>query len=166
MTFKIDQRVVYPAFGVGQIVGKVSKRFFEAQLLDYYEIVNDRSTVWVQVHDAVAKGLRALTRQDELANYREVLGGRPVGLNQDARQRQADFHGQLRRYTMQDLCEMVRDLSARGWSKPLGEYDASGLRKSRIGLCQEWAVADGISIIEANAEVDRLLLTARQTYQT
>ncbi len=164
MLFKVDECVVYPAVGVARIVGLVTKRFFAAELLEYYEVVNERSTVWVAVNEASAKGLRRLTRKDELAHYRDVLRGRPGVMNDDSRQRQADFRGRLRRGTLQDLCEIVRDLSARGWSKPLGEYDAAGLRQGRDGLCQEWAAADGVSLAEATAEVNLLLLVARQAF--
>ncbi len=164
MLFQVDERVVYPAVGVGRIVGLVTKRFFAAELLEYYEVVNDRSTVWVEVNEASAKGLRRLTRKEELAHYRSVLRGRPGALNDDSRQRQTDFRSRLRRGTLLDLCETVRDLSARGWAKPLGEYDSAGLRLAREGLCQEWAAADGVSLVEATAEVNLLLLAARQTF--
>jgi RNA polymerase-interacting CarD/CdnL/TRCF family regulator len=166
MPFKVDECVVYPAFGVGRVAGVVTKSFFAGDMLDYYEVVNDRSTVWVEVREASAKGLRRLTRKDELAHYRDVLRGRPTVLNQDPRQRQTDFRDQLRLGTLQALCEIVRDLSARGWVKPLGEYDAAGLRKGRDGLCQEWAAAAGIPLSEAIAEVNLLLLAARQSFSS
>ena len=165
MAFQINDRVVYPAFGVGRVIGLVTKSFSEAAEQPYYEVLGERGTVWVQVRQAATAGLRRLTRKDELAAYRAVLRGRPVGLNQDARQRQTDFRNLLRRGALQDLCEIVRDLSARGWVKPLGEYDAAGLRKGRDGLCQEWAAADGVSLGQATAEVSGLLREARETYQ-
>jgi RNA polymerase-interacting CarD/CdnL/TRCF family regulator len=165
MTFKIDDRVVYPAFGIGRVVGVVTKSFFEAESQSYYEVIGDHSTVWVQVDEGSARGLRRLTRADELAGYRRVVGGQPVALNQDHRQRQLDLKGRLKLGTMQSLCEMVRDLSARSWAKPLNEMDSLALRRSREAVCREWAAAANVPVLQATAELTALLLEGRQKYQ-
>jgi RNA polymerase-interacting CarD/CdnL/TRCF family regulator len=131
----------------------------------YYEVMGERSTMWVQVDESAARGLRRLTRKEELARYRDLLRRRPEPLSPDKQQRQLSARSQLKRGTLQDLCEMVRDLSGHGWRKPLNEADASALRKGRDALCQEWAAADGVSLADAAAEVDALLLQARQAAQ-
>jgi RNA polymerase-interacting CarD/CdnL/TRCF family regulator len=135
----------------------------EAKL--YYEVSGERSTVWVQVDPDSDHGLRRMTRQDELPHYRGVVGSQPVVLNPDHRQRQSDLRGQMRLGTLQGLCEMVRDLSARGWVKPLSESDSQALRRSRDALIQEWAAADGIPLTQASSELNGMLSAARQTYQ-
>ena len=114
MAFKVDEKVVYPAFGVG---------------------------------------------------YRGVLRGQPALLNQDHRQRHLELQTRFKRGTLQDMCEMVRDLSGRGWVKGLSEADSSALRKSREGLLQEWAAADDVTLPEATAEINALLQEGRQTFQ-
>lgn len=165
MPFKVDDIVVYPAFGIGRVVGLVNKSFFEAETQLYYEVLGDRSTVWVQVDEGSARGLRRLTRQDELPHFRTVVGSQPLTLNQDHRQRQTDLRGQLKLGTMQGLCEIVRDLSARGWAKPLNEMDARALRMSREAVSKEWAVAEGIPIPQATAELSALLSEGRTKFQ-
>ena len=164
--FEIDDKVVYPAIGLGRIVGLVEKTLTGAGAQWYYEVSGERSTVWVQVDQISGHGLRRMTRQDELPHYRRVVGGQPVALNPDHRQRQSDLRGQLKLGTLQSLCEIVRDLSARGWIKPLGESDSQSLRRSRAALSQEWAAADGVSVPQASAELNALLVAARNTYQT
>ena len=165
MPFKIDEQVVYRAFGIGRVAALVSKSFFEAESQIYYEVTGDRSTVWVQVDESAARGLRRLTRPDELAHYRDVVGSRPVSLNQDHRQRQLELRGQFKLGTMQGLCEMVRDLSARGWIKPLNEMDSRALRMSREAVCEEWAAAENVPLPQATAELASLLLEARNKFQ-
>jgi RNA polymerase-interacting CarD/CdnL/TRCF family regulator len=76
-----------------------------------------------------------------------------------------DLRSQFKLGTMQGLCEMVRDLSARGWLKPLTETDSRSLRLSRESLAEEWAAADGVSLPQATAELTALLLEARHQYQ-
>ncbi|MCC6191280.1 MAG: hypothetical protein IT318_19840 [Anaerolineales bacterium] len=166
MTFKVDERVVCPAFGVGRIVGLVSKKMLAAadtQL--YYEVMGERSTMWVQVDESAARGLRRLTRKDELGRYRALLRRAPAPLSPDKQQRQQELRSRLKRGTLRDLCETVRDLTGQGWQRPLNEADASALRKGREALCQEWAAADGVTLAEATAEINELLLQARQAAQ-
>ena len=165
MPFKIDEQVVYPAFGIGRVAALVTKSFFEAESQIYYEVTGDRSTVWVQVNECAARGLRRLTRPDELAHFRDVVGGQPVSLNQDHRQRQVELRGQFKLGTMQGLCEMVRDLSARSWLKPLNEMDSRALRMSRDAICEEWAATENIPLPEATAELAGLLLEGRNKFQ-
>jgi RNA polymerase-interacting CarD/CdnL/TRCF family regulator len=164
MSFQIDQRVVYPAFGLGRITRRVTKSFYDADMQEFYEVVGEHSTVWVQVSEAAARGLRPLTRTGALPHFRAVLLSRPVILSTDARQRHRDMAVRLKRGTFQDLCEVVRDLTAHGWQTPLSEYDVLGLKKSLHWLCQEWAAADEVSLTQAMAEVNALLREARRVY--
>ncbi len=165
MPFSVNERVVYPTFGVGRITALVTKSFFDAESQLYYEVKGEHSTVWVQVDESNARGLRRLTRPDELAAFRSVLRSRPVALNPDFRQRQRDMRLRLKLGTLHDVCEVVRDLSGHSWPKALSGYDAEALRKSSDALAQEWAAADSISVAEASAEVTGLLREARQAFQ-
>ncbi len=164
MHFQVNDKVVYPAFGVGRIVALVMKRFVEDENHQYYEVSGPRSTAWVAVAESSASGLRRLTRQDELAQFRAVLRSRPATLNTDHRQRVLDVRAQLKLGTLLAICETVRDLSARGWHKALSESDSHGLRLGRDALCAEWAAADGVTVPEATAEIDALLKEGRVTF--
>jgi CarD family transcriptional regulator len=167
MPYKIDDRVVHPTYGVGRVVGLVSKKF-EAEERQFYEVAIERSTVWVPVDNSSngnGNGLRPLTPKADLNKYRRVLQSSPKPLTQDPRQRRQDLLDRMKVGTFQAMCEAVRDITARGWLKPLSEADTSLLRKAREGLCQEWAASQNISVVEATAEVNALLLEARQTHQ-
>lgn len=43
--------------------------------------------------------------------------------------------------------------------------DSITLRKSREDLCQEWAAAEGVSVLQASEEITALLLEGQQAYQ-
>ncbi len=161
MTFQIDQAVVYPACGIGRIVALVTKRFSEAEARLYYEVAIEKSVVWVPVDSEAASGLRSLTAKNELAHYRGVLRSQPVTLNPHPYQRRLELLSRLKGGLFQDLCEIVRDLTAQSWRKALGEADKLLLRRAREGLCQEWAIAEGVSLLQATEEVDALLREVR-----
>ncbi|HMR63354.1 MAG TPA: hypothetical protein PKE64_05010, partial [Anaerolineae bacterium] len=59
------------------------------------------------------------------------------------------------------MCEIVRDLTASGWQKPLGATAKAILKKTQEKLYQEWAAAAEISIPEATKEIETLLQTTQ-----
>lgn len=157
MSFRVGQAVVYPTFGLGRIAAIVTKTDLDGQSQAFYEVRGEFSTLWVPVSEAAERGLRRVATQAELAPYRSLLQSQPADLSMDARLRQREIQARLRRGTLQDWCEVVRDLNALGSRSALGEYDVVELRKSRNWLNQEWAVAAGMSTAQAAAEIDRLL---------
>lgn len=165
MSLQVDDRVVLPAHGVGSVVGLVDKSFSGAATRQYYEIAVQQGTVWVPVDTSAALGLRSLTGKAELTRYRAVLMSRPAALHPDHRQRRLELLARLKSGRFLDLCEVVRDLTARGWRKALGEADAATLRQLRDGLSREWAAADEVSVGDATREVDALLAEGRRVFQ-
>jgi CarD family transcriptional regulator len=166
MSFQVEDRVVHPAHGVGSVIGLVTRTFSGAATRQYYEVAIHQGTVWVPVEASASAGLRSLTQKADLTHYRAVLASRPAALTPDHRQRRLELLGRLKPGLFQDACEVVRDLTARGWQKALGETDSTTLRQAREGLCREWAAADGVSVGDATREVDALLSEGRRIYHT
>jgi RNA polymerase-interacting CarD/CdnL/TRCF family regulator len=162
--FKIDEAVVYPACGIGRIAGLVTQRFQDQEEREYYEVVTGNSTIWVAVEGAANNGLRRLTGKSELNRYRELLRAAPGAMSADARQRRQDLINRLKDGSFGALCEVVRDLTAMSWRKPLNEADSMALRKSRDSLAEEWSAAANISVQQANEELTAVLGEARATH--
>jgi RNA polymerase-interacting CarD/CdnL/TRCF family regulator len=165
MPFQKDETVVLIGHGVGRIADLVNKSFGSAEHQQYYEVLTERSTVWVAVETAGTHGLRPLTERAELDRYRELLRSRPTPLKSDYHLRRLELQNRQRVGTFEAMCELVRDLAARTWHAALNDVDNSMLRQAQAGLCQEWAAADGVSLPEANSEVAALLLEGRQAWQ-
>jgi len=164
MRFKVGERVVHPAHGIGQIVQIEEKRLFGEEARLYYEVATQKNTVWVPVEVDKTVGLRPLMTKDDLARYRKILKSRPTNLNKDHRQRHLELADRLKQGSFQVMCEVVRDLTARGWQKSLNEADTSSLRKAHEQLCQEWAAAEGVSTTEAAQAIEELLLETKEKY--
>ena len=81
------------------------------------------------------------------------------------RQRQVELTDRLRQGSFKARCEVVRDLSALGWDKPLGDGNATLLRSAHHALDEEWAMAAGVSLREATLEVQALLQEGKQLYK-
>jgi CarD family transcriptional regulator len=165
MQYKAGDSIVHPVYGVGNILRLEEKHLAEDQLRWYYVVMADKSTIWVPVDEAGAAGLREVTCKRDLDQYRSVLQSRPTSLDRDHHKRRLEIHERVKRGSFQSLCEVVRDLSALAWKKPLGENDSSSLKRLQASLSREWAAAAGISVQEATAEIQALLLAASRNYK-
>jgi RNA polymerase-interacting CarD/CdnL/TRCF family regulator len=157
MEFQVGDMVFHPVHGVGHIVRIAERRFIEDHARLYYEIASEKSTVWMPIEASAAIGLRRVTAKRELARYRSVLKSRPAALDDDHGKRRLYIANQLRAGSLQIVCQVVRDLTARGWRRRLTQLDTDTLRKARAELEQEWAAAEGTSVADAGTEIDALL---------
>ncbi len=164
MQFKVSDLVVHSTYGVGRIVEIEEKMFSEKGARLYYKITLPKRTVWIPVEVQEAIGFRLATVKSELDQYRTLLKSPPVPLHKNHHRRHLELVSRLKQGSFQGVCEVVRDLTAWGWRKPLGQTDSSTLQKTRESLYQEWATAAGVSIGEAIKEIEALLRSTRQAY--
>ena len=165
MEFKTGDDVVHPNFGVGNIVKMEERELATSGLRWYYVLAIGTATVWMPVQADGSTTLRAVTRRQDLEQYRTVLSSQPTLLNRDYKKRHLDLIERLTHSSFQVICEIVRDLSALGWDKPMGETDSTLLKKIHGNLRREWAASTGQSPQEAIQEVEALLKAGRVAYQ-
>jgi len=161
MPFKIGDRVIHPRHGLGQVTSLAVKQFVEGEKRPFYEISFPGSTLWVPL-SLSSSGIRKLTVKSEIAHCRRLLEARAAPLNSDPRLRQPQLSLHLKEGTLSAHCEVVRDLTASGWHKPLSGAMSAFLRVTQDVLCQEWAAVEGISLTEAASEIEALLEKGRQ----
>jgi RNA polymerase-interacting CarD/CdnL/TRCF family regulator len=164
MQFKVGDLVVHLAYGVGHIVEIEEKRFSDKGTHLYYKVALAKRMVWMPVETQGASGLRLVTAKSDLDQYRNLLKSHPVPLDKNHHRRHLELVSRLKQGSFQVVCEVVRDLTAWSWRKPLGQTDTATLQKTRESLYQEWATAAGVSITEAIKEVESLLRTTQQAH--
>lgn len=162
MKFKVGDQVVHPQHGLGQVTNLAIKQFVQGEKRPFYEIAFPGSTLWVPL-TLTTSGMRKLTVKREIANCRRLLKARPAPLNDNPRLRQAELSGQLKEGTITANCEVVRDLTASGWHKPLSGTVSAFLNAAQDVLCQEWAAVEDVPLEEAAAEINALLEKGKQT---
>jgi RNA polymerase-interacting CarD/CdnL/TRCF family regulator len=165
MEFKTGDDVVHPNFGVGRIIGLEERELGVSGLRWYHVLAIGTSTIWMPMPADGSTTLRAVTNPQDLEQYRITLSGKPTLLNRDYRKRHLDLIERLTHSSFQVICEIVRDLSALGWSRPMGETDSTLLKKVQDNLRREWAAATGQSPQKAILEVEALLQAGRVAYQ-
>lgn len=166
MEFRSGDGVVHPNYGVGSIVRLEERQLAEANTRWYYVLAFGKTTVWLPVDTVGSSALRLITAPRDLDRYRTLLKSRPVELDRDYKKRRLDINAQLMHGSFQIVCEIVRDLTALGWYRPLAGVDASLLSKVRANLWEEWATSTGRPLPEAIHEVTTLLEAGEQTYKT
>lgn len=164
MQYKVGDYVVHASHGSGQVVAIEEKRLSGDEARLFYAVATHQSTVWVPVDSDSASNLRPVTTKNALAHCRDLLKSRPAPLNTDRRQRYFELTHRLWQSSFEIQCEVVRDLTAYGWPKPLSESDAGALRKVREAVCHEWAAAAGVPLGEAAREITALLQEGRLAY--
>lgn len=157
LMFEVGDTVVHPQHGVGHVVKLENREFERGKICKYYEIsLPEGSIVWVPV-DRAASGLRRVARMSEIDRCREILKSHPLPVTLDGRVRQSELVAYLNRCTISAQCEVVRDLSAFVAHKPAYGTIPAFLEAIRNVLYQEWAMVEGISVLEATVEISSLL---------
>ena len=163
MKFDIGDRVVHPQHGVGYVANLEEKQFEPNVSRRYYVISIPDTTLWVPV-DLPTSGLRKLSGRSELEKCRRVLQSAPLALKPD-RSLLASLADHIKLGTIIAHCEVVRDLTAFGWHKPLYGPVAEFQRTILSVLCQEWAIVEQVSQSEASHEINILLKKGRATHE-
>lgn len=163
MKFNIGDKVVHPQHGVGFVANLEEKQFEPNTSRMYYVISIPDTTLWVPVGLSTS-GLRKLGMRSELDNCRQVLQAAPQPLTSD-RNLLASLIGYINQGTLTAHCEVVRDLAAFGWRKPLYGPISEFQRVIMNVLRQEWAAVEGLSEAEASHEIDLLLKKGRAVHQ-
>ncbi len=163
MHFQANEWIVHPRHGVGRVNKVEERQFGQKPTQGYYEIAIATGTIWVPVEDP-SGGIRRIITKADLDLYRGLLRSRPSPLTPNHKERYLELVERLEECSFQSICEVVRDLMAYSWHKPLNERTGTLLRRTRHLLCAEWAVAGGLTEAKAMREVDALLLQGKETY--
>lgn len=156
MPIKVGDRVIHPQHGLGQVTSLAIKQFVEGEKRPFYEISFPGSTLWVPL-SLTNSGIRKLSAKSEIVNSRRVLKSPAEPLKNDFRLRQTELKNRLKDGTLIARCEVVRDLTAYGWHKPLNGSIAAFLQSTLDVLCQEWAAVEKITPAEAATEIQALI---------
>lgn len=155
--FELGDKVVHPQYGVGYVVSLEDMEFVPGVTERYYKVsIPGGSTVWVPL-DLSKSGLRKLAARGDLDRCRRILKSRPLPLSEESRFRQSELSARLKKATIAVHCEVVRDLSGFGAHKPISGTIGNFLQVTQNVLSQEWAAVEGVSVQEANAEINILL---------
>jgi len=143
MTFKIGDKAVYPAHGVGVIEGIETREIAGTKQTFYVlKIMENGMTIMVPTRNADNIGMREVIAADKIDKVYDILKERDVHLDtQTWNRRYREYMGKIKTGSVFEVAKVLRDLSILKTDKSLsfGERKMFDIAKSL--LVKELAVA-------------------------
>ncbi|MCP3176256.1 CarD family transcriptional regulator [Desulfuromonas sp. KJ2020] len=154
--FKVGDKAVYPAQGVG-VIEAIEAKEFAGQKHEFYvlRIVDSDMLIMVPVSNAGNVGLRGLIGKDQIPSLYDVLGDKQAdasgGVSWSRRQR--EYNEKIKSGDLFEVAEVLRELYLIKEGKELSYGEKKVLELARKLLVKEIALAEGA---EENLVVERL----------
>jgi CarD family transcriptional regulator len=156
--FKIQEFIVYPAHGVGQIVAIEEQEVAGARLeLFVINFVKDKMTLRVPTSKIASVGMRKLAETPMVKKALETLKGRARIKRTMWSRRAQEYEAKINSGDIVAIAEVVRDLY-RSESQPEQSYSERQLYEAALDrLSREVAVVQRITETEAIKEIEAAL---------
>ena len=154
--FRVGDSVVHPFHGVGEVIA-IEQKLLGGERNTYYVVSLGNQTIWVPIKKASGIGLRPVISKRKLGDVIKILRSKADPLADDLRARQQQIAARLTDRSLKSLSEVLRDLNGRGASNKLNESDLNTVRRVKVLLVGEWAVACNITREEAQRQLDAVL---------
>lgn len=157
-SFKVNQYVVYPAHGVGQIQSLETQTVggFELEVFVIY-FEKDKMTLRVPVNRAEKAGLRGLSNDGDLEKAFKTLKSKAKIARGMWSRRAQEYEGKINSGNIISIAEVVRDLH-KNIDQPDRSYSERMIYESALArLTNEVAAAEDIDQIAATDRVVTML---------
>ncbi len=161
VTFKVGDKAVYPAQGVGEVV-KIVELDIAGKRQQFYEIrlIDKNQTVKVPVSNASIVGLRHLINEDEIREIFDILRERTVSFdNQTWNRRYRGFMDKIKTGSIYDVAEVLRDLYRLKTDKQLSFGERRMLDTARTLIVKEIAIARKQTEEQVRTEIESIFVT-------
>jgi len=158
--FKIGDKAVYPAQGVG-VIEAIEAREFAGENLDFYilRIVDSDMKIMVPVTNVEQVGLRKLIAKDRVASIYTVLEEKATGLALASwSRRQREYNDKIRSGDLFEVAAVLRELYQIREGKELSYGEKKVLELARKLLVKEMALAQGDTEDLVVERVERIFL--------
>jgi RNA polymerase-interacting CarD/CdnL/TRCF family regulator len=158
MEFQKGDPVMHWTYGFGHVVGIEERVVSDHKTLFCAISVRDL-TVWVPADDQLEIRLRRPTSKEGFKRLFAILTGSSEPLPDDRQERKMWLVERLKDGRAASLCRVLRDLATFQQVRPLNDNDQNLMKRSRDALLGEWSYALSVPLVEAEAELRRMLAT-------
>jgi CarD family transcriptional regulator len=159
--FKVGDRAVYPAQGVG-VVESIEAREFSGQKHEFYilRIIDNDMTIMVPVDNANNVGLRNLISKDKVETIYDVMGEKQAGAMAIASwsRRQREYNDKIKTNNPVEVAEVLRELFLIKEEKELSYGEKKVLELARRLLVKELALAEGIGEEAVSERLENMVI--------
>jgi CarD family transcriptional regulator len=163
MTFSLEEKVVYPGYGVAKISRIVEKKIAGSSAL-FYELVflHRDMTILVPQNNVLSVGIRKLSSTQHIDALFRELAEPVVEQSSDAclcnwNKRNKEYQFKLRSGNIQEICKIYRDLRSIEKRKELSFGERSLLQQTELLLVEEIALVRDMLEEKATEELRAML---------
>ncbi len=159
MQFKVGDKAVYPAHGVG-VIKRIESRSVGGTNQDFYviQILSSGATLMVPTNSCERAGMRGLISDDEIAKVYSILRSKGKVSHTTWNRRFREFNDKLRTGSVGDIAEVLRDLCSLRGDKDLSYGEKKMMDKALSMLVSEISAAAGRTDTDVEAELHQMLL--------
>ena len=145
--FKVGEKVVYPAHGVGVIEG-IQTRVVSGSERKFYmlRILDSDMTIMIPTENVNAVGLRRIIGKDMVAKVYRILRDKKVEIDQQTwNRRYREYTEKIKTGSVLEIAKVLRDLFVLKGDKELSFGERKMLDTARNLLVKELAIAKSFS---------------------
>ena len=156
--FQINDYVVYPSHGVGQIVDQ-EKQSVAGTDLSMFVVVfkKDKMTLKVPLNKVISTGMRKLSSPSTIGKALEVIGGKAKVKRAMWSRRAQDYEQKINSGELIQIAEVVRDLHRNDEQREQSYSERQLYEAALERLTREIAAVDGVEEKKAQEKVDKVL---------
>ena len=157
--FQVGDKAVYPAQGVGEIVG-IDEKSVSGKTHRFYclRILDTDIRILVPIDNAEQVGLRNVVTPDDVEGVYDVLRHTETCLDKQTwNRRYRGFMEKIKTGSLFEVAEVFRDLYRLKNTKTLSFGERRMLETARNLIVQELSVAKGLSAAKIEGELSTLL---------
>ena len=158
MEFKVGDKAVYPAHGVG-VITKIMDLQFDNANDTFYElkILDNGMTISVPVQKAIANGMRDVISPDHVDRVYDILRDRETPTdNQTWNRRYREYMQRIKTGDPLEIARVLRDLALMKKEKNLSFGERKMYDQAKSLLVQEIAVAKDTDEGSIEAEIAKI----------
>ena len=157
--FQVGDKAVYPAQGVGEIIG-IDEKSVSGKTHRFYclRILDTDIRILVPIDNAEQVGLRNVVTPDDVEGVYDVLRHTETCLDKQTwNRRYRGFMEKIKTGSLFEVAEVFRDLYRLKNTKTLSFGERRMLETARNLIVQELSVAKGLSAAKIEGELSTLL---------
>jgi len=170
--FELNERVVYPGYGVAFINNILEKKVGQ-EFFTFYELkfLNKDVTILIPVTTIGSAGIRKLCSQERISRVFKILTEpthrQPISPDTGAanwNKRNKEYQIKIRTGELEDICEIYRDLKRTETCKELSLGEKSLLTLTEELLVQEIALVKNVAEAKAAQELKKYAVRGKPPF--
>lgn len=145
--------IIHTYYGVGQIKG-VEKKQIGDEKIRYLKVKTKNSTFFVPADNIDKDRIRPISSEYKIRKAVKILKEPAQEMDEDHNQRKRQLGEQLTDNSIENMAELIRDLTNRRVNKGLNDHEQRTLEKLMGRMTLEWSLVKGVNLEDAQEKLE------------